>query len=87
MSIKTWLAGGLAVTVFALAGCGDGAKNEVPKDLNQPLPPPPVGAGGKVKGGQPPPPSECRPVGQSARAVTRPPAALPAGGLFVRGCR
>ena len=49
MSLKTWLAGGVAVTVFALAGCGDGAKNEVPKDLNQPLPPPPVGAGGGGK--------------------------------------
>jgi hypothetical protein len=48
-----------AVTVFVLAagltgmvGCGDDKKADVPKDLNQPLPPPPVGTGGsgKLKG-------------------------------------
>lgn len=45
-SVKTLIAGGLAVTIFALGGCGDSGKSETPKDLNIPLPPPPVGSGG-----------------------------------------
>ena len=56
MTFKTLLASGVAVTVFALAGCGDSNKSEVPKDLNKPLPPPPVGTGGEK--GKPQPPSE-----------------------------
>jgi len=45
------LAAFVAFTVLAVAtGCGE-SKTELPKDLNKPLPPPPVGAGPtKIKG-------------------------------------
>jgi hypothetical protein len=58
MTIRTKIAGWAAVTLFAVAGCGE-QKTEIPKDLNKPLPPPPVGTGGKADKQQPPPnPSE-----------------------------
>lgn len=43
----------LAFTVLAVAtGCGE-SKTELPKDLNKPLPPPPIGSGAtKIKGGK-----------------------------------
>ncbi len=36
-----------AAVVVVSSGCGD-SKTEIPKDLNKPLPPPPVGTGGKM---------------------------------------
>jgi len=46
----------IAVASLVVTGCGDNNKSDIPKDLNQPLPPPPVGSGGggkKVQASQP----------------------------------
>jgi hypothetical protein len=51
MSLKTWLAGGVAAIVFALAGCGTGKKKDTAPTEMMPLPPPPTAAGA---GGPPP---------------------------------
>jgi hypothetical protein len=51
MSLKTWLAGGMAAIVFTLAGCGTGKQKDTAPTAMMSLPPPPVAAGA---GGPPP---------------------------------
>jgi hypothetical protein len=57
MTVKRFVASGLATAILALAGCGEGNKSETPKDLKMKLPNPPVGAGGGGGGKAPPPPT------------------------------
>jgi hypothetical protein len=63
MSSKTWLAGGVAVTVCALAGCGPGKTQNTAPTAMIPLPPPPVGMGGG-------PPQKADPKPDAAGAPT-----------------
>jgi hypothetical protein len=51
MTLKELLAGGVAATTLFAVGCGE-KKTEVPTNLSQPLPPPPVGSGGGKAAGK-----------------------------------